>query len=350
MSPPKVFKVHSHECEQEHSERMNLKVAIFEYAKLSSAHFIFLTAIIPLTGAIAMGEKDLFLLTMLFLIGLSAHIVGFALNHYVDIEVDRLIFSTNKRPLPSGSISKRNALVYILLVLLIGCLLTLFFYGVFLLLLYLFGILLAGFYDLFSKRISGMDFVLAISVMIGVVFGAATVSFQFPPFIFILCILAFLQTLNLNLIAGGIKDADHDYMIQSKHLSTRLGVRATQGVFHVPRSFQLIAYLLAILYALCVFLPILFGVIHLDVLLLLLLILFNVLFFIITYKMVHLKGFNRQEVRKYVVLQYTINWSNIPILLMSVAPLAGFLLLYPIIGLVVSNLILYRTVVRPQVM
>jgi 4-hydroxybenzoate polyprenyltransferase len=287
---------------------------------------------------------------MLFLIGLSAHIVGFALNHYVDIEVDRLISSTNKRPLPSGSISKRNALVYILLVLFLGCLLTLYFYGVILLLLYFLGILLAGLYDAYSKRISGMDFVLAASVMVGVVFGAATVSFQFSPLIIILCILAFLQTLNLNLVAGGIKDADHDYLIQSKHLSTRLGVRVAQGVVRIPASFQFIAYLLGVLYAFCVFLPILFGVIHLHISLILLLILFNVLFFIVTHKIIHLKVFNRQEVRKYVVLQYTINWSNIPILLMSVAPLAGFLLLYPIIGLVVSNVILYRTIVRPQVM
>ncbi|HWR27018.1 MAG TPA: UbiA family prenyltransferase [Candidatus Thermoplasmatota archaeon] len=329
---------------------MNLKTTVFEYAKLSSAHFIFLTAIIPLTGAIAMGEKDLFLLTVLFLIGLSAHIVGFALNHYVDVEVDRLISSTSKRPLPSGSISKRNALAYILLVLLLGCLLTLYFYGVILLLLYLFGILLAGFYDLYSKRICGMDFFLAVSVMVGVVFGAATVSFQFSSLVIILCILAFLQTLNLNLVAGGIKDADHDYLMQSQHLSTRLGVRVEQGTLRIPASFQLIAYLLGLLYAFCVFLPIFFGVIHLDISLILPLILINVLFFIVTYKMVHLRSFYRQEVRKYVVLQYMINWLNIPILLMSVAPLAGFLVLYPIIGLVVSNVILYRTIVRPQVM
>ncbi len=329
---------------------MNLKTTVFEYAKLSSAHFIFLTAIIPLTGAIAMGEKDLFLLTMLFLIGVSAHIVGFALNHYVDIEVDRLISSTSKRPLPSGSISKRNALAYVLLVLLLGCLLTLYFYGVILLFLYLFGVLLAGFYDLYSKRISGMDFVLAVSVMVGVVFGAATVSFQFSSLVIILCVLAFLQTLNLNLVAGGIKDADHDYLIQSQHLSTRLGVRVEQETLRIPASFQRIAYLLGVLYTLSVFLPIFFGVIHLDFSLILLLILINGLFFIVTYKMVHLRSFHRQEVRKYVVLQYTINWLNIPILLMSVAPLAGFLMLYPIIGLVVSNIILYRTVVRPQVM
>ncbi|MFA5102402.1 MAG: UbiA family prenyltransferase [Candidatus Thermoplasmatota archaeon] len=329
---------------------MRVIKTVFEFAKLSSAHFIFLTAIIPLTGAIAMGEKDLFHLTILFLIGLSAHIVGFAFNHYMDIEVDRLSSATMKRPLPSGNISRRNAFLYILVVLFLGCLLIVYYYGVVLLLLYLVGIFLAGLYDSYSKRISGMDFVLASSVVVGVVFGAATVSFRFTPLIAVLCVLAFLQTLNLNLVAGGIKDADHDYLMQSQHLSTRLGVKVDQGVFQIPPAFQFIAYLLAGSYALGVFLSLLFQVINLDGSLILLLLLINVLFFIITYKMVHLKRFHRQQVRKYVVLQYTINWFNIPILLMSVAPLAGFLLLYPIIGLIVSNVILYRTILRPQVM
>jgi len=109
---------------------MRLKTTVFEYAKLSSAHFIFLTAIVPVTGAIAMGEKNLFLLTIVFLIGLTAHVFGFALNHYKDIEVDRLIYHINKRPLPSGTISKKHALLYIVTVLFFGCIITFAFYGV----------------------------------------------------------------------------------------------------------------------------------------------------------------------------------------------------------------------------
>ena len=83
---------------------VHLKTTVFEYAKLSSAHFIFLTTIIPVTGAITMGQKDVSLLTLVFLIGFTAHVFRFAFNHYTDIEVDRLIYKTNKRPLPSGTI------------------------------------------------------------------------------------------------------------------------------------------------------------------------------------------------------------------------------------------------------
>jgi 4-hydroxybenzoate polyprenyltransferase len=329
---------------------MKLKITVTEFAKLSSAHFVFLTAIIPVAGAIAMGQKDLFLLTIIFLIGLAAHIFGFAFNHYIDIDVDRLIDHISRRPLPSGSISKKHALLYIIIVFFSGALVTLFFFGVQLLLLYLLGIVFAALYDLYSKRITGMDFILAASVVTGVVFGAATVSFQFPSIVLIFCVLAFLQTLNLNLIAGGIKDADHDYLIDSKHLSNRLGVRAEHGMFHIPASFKILAYFLGILYAVFVLVPVILGIIPLPSVVLVVLISVNGVFFFVTYRMLGLQTFNRQEVRKYVVLQYTINWSNIPLLLMSVAPYAVFMLLYPVIGLIVSNAILYKTVLRPQVM
>jgi 4-hydroxybenzoate polyprenyltransferase len=329
---------------------LHLKTTVFEYAKLSSAHFIFLTAIIPVTGAIAMGQKDVLLLTVVFLIGLTAHVFGFAFNHYRDIEVDRFINQTNKRPLPSGTISIPHALFFIVAAVIFGCVLTVIFFGVLLLLLYLFGVVLAGLYDMFSKKITGMDVILAAAVVVGVIFGAGTVSFQFPPLLYILCVLAFLQTLNLNLIAGGLKDPDHDYLIKSQHLSTRLGVRVENGIFHIPSSFTYIAYLLELLYAFFVLAPVLLGIITLNVFFLGVLIIINILFFFVTAKMLHLKTFQRQQIRTYIVLQYTINWSNIPILLISIAPLAGFLIFYPIIGLVISNLILYRTVFRSQVM
>ena len=195
-----------------------------------------------------------------------------------------------------------------------------------------------------------MDFILAAAVTTGVIFGAATVSFEFTPLLIILFILAFIQTLNLNLIAGGIKDADHDALIESKHISTRLGVRVDNKRFIIPPSFKFLAYLFGLLYAFFVLTPILLGIITLHIILFAILVCIDILFFIITYKMMNLTHFNRQEIRKYVVFQYTINWINIPLLLMSVAPWAGLLVLYPIIGLVLSNSVLYKTILRPQVL
>jgi len=329
---------------------MDIKKLFREYAKLSSAHFISLTATIPVTGAIAMGEKNLFLLTVIFFIGLAAHIFGFAFNHYNDIEVDCLVDQINKRPLPSGSISKKHALIYISLIFLSGFVFTLYFFGIKLLALYLIGIILASLYDRYSKKISGMDFILAASVTTGVVFGAATVSFEFTNLVLLLFILAFIQTLNLNLIAGGIKDADHDFMINSKHIATRLGLKVKNGIFIVPKTFKFLAYLFGIVYAFFIISFVIFKLIMISLPLFITLIFLNILFLYITYKMIHLKGFDRQEVRKYVIIQYTINWLNIPVLLMSIAPWAGLLVFYPLIGLVLSNIIIHQTIFRPQVL
>ena len=329
---------------------MNLKTLFIEYAKLSSAHFISLTATIPVTGAIAMGEKNLFLLTIIFFIGLSAHIFGFAFNHYNDIEVDSLIEHINKRPLPSGSISKKHALIYISLIFLIGFVLTIYFFGIKLLMLYLIGIILAGIYDRYSKKIGGMDFILAASVTIGVVFGAATVSSDFNNIVLLFFILAFIQTLNLNLIAGGIKDADHDFMINSKHIATRLGVKVKNGFFIIPNSFKFLAYFFGIVYAFFVLTPMILRIITFNVFLFIILIFLNILFLYVTFKILHLKRFDRQEVRKYVIIQYTVNWLNIPILLMSVAPWSGLLVFYPAIGLIISNIIVHQTIFRPKVL
>ncbi len=329
---------------------VNRRTQLYEYAKLSSAHFIFLTAIIPVTGAIAMGSKNLVSLTFLFLIGVCAHTVGFAYNHYRDIDIDRLSTDIAQRPLLQGTIPKRHAQFFITAVFLTGFLLTLIAFGWLLALIYLAGISLAALYDLYSKRLPGMDLVLAAAVATGVAFGAATVSTRLPPSVLVFCALAFLQTLNLNLIAGGLKDADHDHLIGSRHLAPLLGVRADRDAFHIPGSFKALAYLCGGLYTFIVFAAVLTGIISLPLILLPVLFAFTVAFFVITYKMLSLPRFNRQEVRKYVVIQYMVNWLNIPVLLMSVAPLAVLMILYPIAGLIVSNLILYRTIFRPQVL
>jgi 4-hydroxybenzoate polyprenyltransferase len=328
---------------------MTLKKFIMEYAKLSSAHFVFLTAIIPVTGAIAMGEKNLFSLTIIFIIGLIAHVFGFAFNQYNDIEVDRLVNTSSQRPLPSGTISKKHAIIYIIIVFLLGLFITFYFFGMQLVAIYLVGIFLASIYDIFSKKISGMDFILAASVSIGVLFGAATVSFGFSSLVIILTILAFLQTLNLNLIVGGIKDADHDVLIDSKHIATRLGVTVDNNVLLIPNSFKILAYLFGFIYAFVVLIPVLFRIINLHVSFFIVLFLINFIFLFVIDKLVSLKKFNRHEMRKYVAINYNINWLNIPILLMSIRPWAGLLLLYPILGLIISNILLYRTIIRPQI-
>lgn len=329
---------------------MNVIKALIEYGKLSSAHFAVLTATIPLTGAIAMGEKDIGTLTILFIIGFLVHIYGFAFNHYNDIEIDGLSKGIQSRPLVSGSITKKQASTFILLISISGLFITYYFFGLLLVLIYLLGIFLASLYDIFSKRITGMDFILAASVTTGFIFGASTVSFDYNYLVYILSILAFLQTINLNLIAGGIKDADHDQLFQSKHIAAQLGVKVEDSSLVIPSTFSYIAYFFSSLYAIVAIGSVLLGVIDIHILLLLLLVGINCAFFAITNKLLNVEQFDRQHIRFLIILHYSLNWMNVPILLTSEAPLAIFLILYPLIGLIVTNIIIHKTILRPQVL
>jgi hypothetical protein len=162
--------------------------------------------------------------------------------------------------------------------------------------------------------------------------------------------LAFLQTINLNLIAGGIKDADHDQLFQSKHIAAQLGVKVEDSSLVIPSTFSYIAYFFSSLYAIVAIGSVLLGVIDIHILLLLLLVGINCAFFAITHKLLHVDQFDRQHIRFLIILHYSLNWMNVPILLTSEAPLAIFLILYPLIGLIVTNIIIHKTILRPQVL
>jgi hypothetical protein len=195
-----------------------------------------------------------------------------------------------------------------------------------------------------------MDFILAASVTTGFIFGASTVSFDYNYLVYLLSILAFLQTINLNLIAGGIKDADHDQLFQSKHIAAQLGVKVEDSSLVVPNTFSYIAYFFSSIYAIVAIGPILLGLIDIHMIFLFLIVGINCLFFVITYKLLHVEQFDRQHIRFLIILHYSLNWMNVPILLTSAAPLAIFLILYPLIGLIVTNIIIHNTILRPQVL
>ena len=209
---------------------MSLTTLLKEYAKLSSAHFALLSAMIPLMGAIAMGEIKFFRLLLVFIIGLFTHIYVFALNHYNDVELDRLNSELTERPLVKGTISKKHALVYIISMFLVALLLTITYLDIVVLLLFLIGILFATLYDLFNKKIYGGDFILAASVTVGCMFGSSTVSLKFTDLTYIIWILAFIQGLNMNLVGGGLKDAVHDHIKTSKTIAVKFGIKVENRI------------------------------------------------------------------------------------------------------------------------
>jgi len=330
--------------------KMSVSTLLKEYAKLSSAHFAVLSAMIPLMGAIVMGEINFFRLLLVFLIGLFTHIYVFAFNHYCDVELDRLNPELAERPLVKGTISKKHALIYIISMLLVALLLTITYLDLVVLVLFLLGILFATLYDLFNKKIYGGDIILAASVTVGCMFGSSTVSLKFTDLTYIIWMLAFIQGLNMNLVGGGLKDAVHDHIKTSKTVAVKFGVTLENRILKVPISFKVIAFILGIIYAVISLSPFVLGIVEFQIWQFLMIIILNMLYLLVVRTLLASGPYDRNKIRVKIVIHSNINWCIIPILLMSVTKWAFILLFLPLIGNIISNFIIYRTIIGPKMM
>jgi hypothetical protein len=63
-----------------------------------------------------------------------------------------------------------------------------------------------------------------------------------------------------------------------------------------------------------------------------------------------MKKFIRNKARKYIGTHYMINFTIVPIMLMSLNPWAGLLLFLPGLGFILSNIILHGTITQPKTM
>ena len=88
---------------------MSAKRIILEYFRLIRFSTVGNEAAVILLGGFIMGQRDIFLLSLLFIIGLLGHIFGYVLNEYIDIEVDKKLSYKIQKPLVSGIIPKKNA-------------------------------------------------------------------------------------------------------------------------------------------------------------------------------------------------------------------------------------------------
>ncbi|HWR62962.1 MAG TPA: UbiA family prenyltransferase, partial [Candidatus Thermoplasmatota archaeon] len=232
------------------------------YAKLLRVPGIGALGIIPVIAALTMGVSDIYPLSLIFIIGAFASIFGFLINDYVDIELDGFVDELKKKPLVSGEVSKKHALIIAFYL----AFTTFFFIA---LLWYnqaidyykfiaLICIILAGilgtFYDVYGKHVVGSDFFVAISVSLIFLFGA--LSFGHPTvIIWIIFILTFENILYMNVVQNGIKDADHDYKLGVKNIALSLGVKVRENSIVIPRSFQAFGIGLRLFSAVLFFVP-----------------------------------------------------------------------------------------------
>ena len=173
---------------------------ITAYAKLLRLPGIGALGIPAVIGALTVGVTDLYNLILVFIIGAIACVYGFVLNDYADIELDQLVDVLHKKPLVSGEVSKKGALITTIFLMLLAFLfISILWYGLTIdtyKIMAILCIIIAGFlgsiYDLYGKRIVGLDFLVALSVAFIFLFGA--LSFGKPNVItWVIFVLTFAR-------------------------------------------------------------------------------------------------------------------------------------------------------------
>jgi 4-hydroxybenzoate polyprenyltransferase len=310
-------------------------------------------------GAITVGVLDPILLSILFIIGGFVTLYGFVLNDYVDVATDNATEELNQRPLVKGSIPRSHAL-YIAIAGVIGSYILIFLsmiFGLFIqqtitIIVFTVAVIFAAIYNIYGKKFPGADVFVAGATAIYCIFGALAVSKTITPLTWVVTIVTFFQVMYLNAIIGGLKDADHDYKLGVKNIALTLGVNVKDKKLFIPLSFKILALFLRTGSLIVMYIPIFFikegyqyqiwqpiimGLMFIGV-------------YIATIKMLSLKQFMRNDIRKLISIQAFLRYSIVPVMLFTVTgyPIGMFLIFFPFLWFGIFNRILYGSSSKPK--
>jgi 4-hydroxybenzoate polyprenyltransferase len=335
---------------------------IREYLKLARSFNAVLTGVSPVMGAIAMEQYNLITLFLLFLIGFFGHTFGFVFNDIIDYKIDKTSREIGDRPLISGTISIKKAWIFAIISMALA-----FILGIFIahktlnytsIIFLLIAAIFITVYNLISKKLPGMDIFVAIGIFFLILYGASTTVDninRITPLAWIVCILGSIQVLFMQFIAGGMKDIENDYKRGAKTIAVKLGVRVIDDKLRVTSSFKTLAYGIQIFDLIIVFLPFIIiweikNLTTMQYIQWIIIALIGVIMIFISYKLLSMKRFDRNKARKYIGSHYMINFTIVPIMLMSLNPWAGLLMFFPGFGFILSNIILHETIAQPKTM
>lgn len=330
---------------------------LIAYAKLLRVPGIGGLAIPPVIAALTVGVSDFCDLLILFIIGAFAGIYGFILNDYADVELDKLVKELRSKPLVSGDISRKNAVgICVFLILLSFLFIFILWRGeVFdeykfaaVISIFLAGTL-GSIYDLYGKKIIGADFFVAISMGFVFLFGAFSVGI--PTLLtWIIFLLTFNQTLHMNAVEGGIKDSDHDFIRGVNNIALSSGVKVDGNKIFIPGHFKAFGMGIRLFSAFLLFTPfVFFGYeYYLWQIIILALTTLGMIYFSI--KLISIKKFERDAIRKYIGLQSFLRYSLVPIMLISTIGIlySVILIIFPILWYIIFTSLIGEKLFKPR--
>jgi len=330
---------------------------IAAYAKLLRLPGIGALGTTALIGALTVGVYDLFDLSIVFLVGSFSAVFGFLLNDYADVELDNLVDDLKKKPLVSGDVSKRSALmIAILLILLTFFLISILYfekpidtYKLIAIICIILAGILGSVYDLYGKKIIGSDFLVSISMSLVFLFGA--LSFGQPTIItWIIFILTFNQAIHMNAVEGGIKDADHDYKMGVTNIALSSGVKVEGNNLFIPNKFKAFGFGIRLFSAVLLFTPFVFFGYNYYPWQIILLAVLTFILLALSVKFLTMKIFDRSKIRKIIGIQSFLRYSLVPIMLI---PIIGtltsvILIFFPIVWYILFTPLLGEELFKPR--
>jgi 4-hydroxybenzoate polyprenyltransferase len=331
---------------------------IVEYARLLRFPGLGGLAIPVIIGAITVNQNlDLYYYIILFVIGSLSSIYGFVLNDYADINVDKLSEELHERPLVKGIISPNTAVIIccfsvaftFLMIFLLFYGKTVDIYRFMAVIVIVFACILGTIYNFFGKRFAGSDFLVALSVSFVFLFGALSVG-QPNLFTWIIFVLTFNNLFHMNAIEGGIKDSDHDYKHGVKNIALFYGVKVDDKNIYIPVKLKIFSISIRLFSAFLLLSPFVFYNInyYLWQIVILILMIIGVLYFSI--RLLSIKIFNRNQIRKYIATQSFLRYSLVPIMLISTIGVlySLILIIFPILWYIIFTLLLGENLLKPK--
>lgn len=344
----------------------SLKNKIKAYLRLIRIHTIIATALTPSLGAFAtypilkdrlLPDNILQIFIPLFLVGIIIHIFGEILNDYIDYDIDKANIELSEKPLVSGDISKRGALIGLILCIIFLIIVLIFSKFNILSLIFLFlGATTGIIYQLISKKWLHSAVFIALYVFFIILFGAAYAKpydnfLSIPPLVFILSILGFFQLWINTAILGHLKDIKNDSEFGVKTFPMIFGVKVKREgktpTLVIPMGFKTLVMVIQIINLIIALLPIIYynkfynGSVNLFLLSLSMIVL-SIIILVSMIKIIYFKIFQRNKLMKVMAVREIATYFFAPVLLL---PLIGgvmtlIYILFPFIWFIIVNKII----------
>jgi 4-hydroxybenzoate polyprenyltransferase len=336
---------------------MSVKDKLLIYFQLMRFHAGISEALFFIFGALIAGQRDPFLILVVFTVGILYHIYGHVLNDYADIEVDRQSSELKNKPLVSGVVPKQHALIITVASIVLIYIFTLVYFPyVLTMLIITLAIFLGSIYNLFGKKIPGIsDLVMATFYTLSFFYGVSTfLGVQYTNLIYFAGALIFVSVAFANIVEAGLKDVDHDHLSGAKTLAIVMGVKVIDGKLVATRKYKILAYgllmLCFILLMLMLYQPEInfFNKNYFALSLVALLIIATI---VGCYKILNLKSFSRSKVKK---LYFLINTGTGVLFVICLYPILGpiislILLIAPPVWYTVFSKVLYGKSTQPGI-